>query len=144
MLAWTNVSTGIFWYLVYLAIHLPYEAMLAGPVQSRWIYPFERALGTYKQYVRNKAHPEGTIIEVYIVNESLTFCSVYLRDIKTWFNRPEWNFDLDSHVDKQLNIFSTCWRPLGKGRMVQLDYKTVKQAHWYLINNCPEVQSFFK
>ena len=47
-------------------------------------------------------------------------------------------------MDKQLNIFVTRWRPLGKERMVQLDYKTVKQAHWYVINNCPEVQPFLK
>ena len=64
--------------MVYLAIHLSYEAMLAGLVQSRWMYPFERALGTYKQYVCNKARPEGSIVEAYVVNESLTFCSMYL------------------------------------------------------------------
>ena len=42
----------------------------------------ERALETYKQYVRNKARPKGSIAEVYIVNESLTFCSIYLRGMK--------------------------------------------------------------
>ncbi|XXG85477.1 hypothetical protein AAC387_Pa11g0549 [Persea americana] len=26
--------------------HLPREAMLAGPMQYRWMYPFERFLGT--------------------------------------------------------------------------------------------------
>ena len=34
--------------MVHLAIPLPYEAMLAGLVQSRWMYPFKRALGIYK------------------------------------------------------------------------------------------------
>lgn len=28
--------------MVHLAIHLPREAMLAGPVQYRWMYPIER------------------------------------------------------------------------------------------------------
>lgn len=130
--------------MVHLAIHLPYEAMLAGPVQSRWMYPFERALGTYKQYVRNKARPEGSIAEAYIVNESLTFCSMYLRGMETRFNRPERNDELDSHLDKKLNIFATGWRPLGKARIIHLDDKTLKQAHWYLLNNCPEVQPFIK
>ena len=64
--------------MVHLVIHLSYESMLTGLVKSRWMYPFERALGTYKQYVRNKAHPEGSIAEAYVVNESLTFCSMYL------------------------------------------------------------------
>ena len=54
--------------MVYLVIHLPYEVILAGPVQSRWMYPFERALETYKQYVRNKARSEGSIAEAYVVN----------------------------------------------------------------------------
>ena len=41
---------------------------------------------TYKSYVRNKAYPEGSIVEAYIVNESLTFCSQYLLGIETKFN----------------------------------------------------------
>ena len=28
--------------MVHLAVHLPYEAKLAGPVHTRWMYPFER------------------------------------------------------------------------------------------------------
>lgn len=30
--------------MVHLAVHLPREAMLAGPVQYRWMYPIERYL----------------------------------------------------------------------------------------------------
>ena len=37
--------------------------------------------------MKNKVHPEGSIAEAYIVNESMTFCSMYLRDIETNFNR---------------------------------------------------------
>ena len=115
--------------MVHLAIHLPYEAMLAGPVQSRWMYPFERVLGTYKQYVRNKACPEGSMAEAYVVNESLTFCSIYLRGIETRFNHLEWNDEWDSHLEMQLNIFAIGWRPLRKGRIIHLDDKSLKQAH---------------
>ena len=86
--------------MVHLEIHLSCEAMLARPVQSRWMYTFERVLRTYKQYVCNKAHPEGSIVDAYVVNESLTFCSMYLHGIETRFNHPKQNFDLDSHVDK--------------------------------------------
>ena len=28
--------------MVHLAIHLPYEARLGGPVQYQWMYPIER------------------------------------------------------------------------------------------------------
>ncbi|XXG43354.1 hypothetical protein AAC387_Pa01g3407 [Persea americana] len=47
--------------MVHLAVHLPREAMLAGPVQYRWMYPIERFLGTLKGYVTNQALPEGSI-----------------------------------------------------------------------------------
>ncbi|CAN1791692.1 hypothetical protein LINPERHAP1_LOCUS19427, partial [Linum perenne] len=75
--------------MVHLAVHLPHEAKLGGPVQYRWMYPIERFLGTLKGFVRNKAHPEGSIAESYIVNECLTFCSMYLDGIETQFNAPE-------------------------------------------------------
>ena len=51
------------------------------------IYLFEnfihRNLGTLKRYARNKALPEGSIVEAYTVNEALTFCSMYLTGIET-------------------------------------------------------------
>ena len=28
--------------MIHLVVHLPYEAKLAGPVHTRWMYPFER------------------------------------------------------------------------------------------------------
>ncbi|XP_050255283.1 uncharacterized protein LOC126701217 [Quercus robur] len=49
--------------MMHLPIHLAYEAKVAGPVQYRWMYPIERYLRTLKGYVRNKAHPEGSIAE---------------------------------------------------------------------------------
>ncbi|XP_012837883.1 PREDICTED: uncharacterized protein LOC105958419 [Erythranthe guttata] len=52
--------------MVHLAVHLPSEAKLAGPVHSRWMYPIERFLKSLKGYVRNKARPEGSIAEGYI------------------------------------------------------------------------------
>jgi len=33
---------GFFDSMEHLPIHLPYEAWLGGPVQYRWMYPFER------------------------------------------------------------------------------------------------------
>ncbi|XP_042964767.1 uncharacterized protein LOC122298991 [Carya illinoinensis] len=50
--------------MVYLAIHLPDEALLARPVQYRWMYPFERYLEKFKRYVRNKARPKSSIAEI--------------------------------------------------------------------------------
>ena len=66
--------------MVHLAIHLPEEALLRGPVQYGWMYPIERRLGYLKATVRQKGQPEGSIAEGYIVDECLTFCSRFFSD----------------------------------------------------------------
>ncbi|XP_015160877.1 uncharacterized protein [Solanum tuberosum] len=40
---------GFFDSMEHLPVHIPYEARIAGPVQYRWMYPFERYLGTLKK-----------------------------------------------------------------------------------------------
>ncbi|XP_042941123.1 uncharacterized protein LOC122275881 [Carya illinoinensis] len=93
--------------MVHLAIHLPDEALLAGPVQYRWMYPFERYLGKFKRYVRNKARPEGSIAEAYVHVECLTFCSMYLNDIETRYQRFERNADLPEQSNEEFfSVFS--------------------------------------
>ncbi|KAA0035027.1 hypothetical protein E5676_scaffold155G00610 [Cucumis melo var. makuwa] len=79
--------------VLHLAVHLPYEMKINGLVSYSWIYPIERSLRTLKQYVRNKARLEGSITEAYVMNESSTFCSRYLRGIETRFTRDERNDD---------------------------------------------------
>ena len=55
----------------------------------QWLLFSFKILATYKSYVRNKDHPKGLIVEAYIVNESLTFCSQYFFEIETKFNQPD-------------------------------------------------------
>ncbi|BBG98167.1 Ankyrin repeat family protein, partial [Prunus dulcis] len=79
--------------MIHVMVHLPEEALLAGPVNYRWMYPIERLLGELKKSVRNRAKPEGSIIEAWVQYESLTFCGMYLKDVETVFNRPQRNND---------------------------------------------------
>ncbi|GKG18114.1 hypothetical protein Tco_0372412, partial [Tanacetum coccineum] len=44
--------------MIHVAIHLPDEAILGGPLRYRWMFPFERYMKKLKNYVRNKAKPE--------------------------------------------------------------------------------------
>ncbi|KAI5342902.1 hypothetical protein L3X38_010778 [Prunus dulcis] len=64
--------------MMHVMVHLPEEALLAGPVNYRWMYPIERLLGELKKSVRNWAKPEGSIIEAWVQYESLTFCGIPL------------------------------------------------------------------
>jgi len=73
--------------MVHLAVYLPNEAILRGPMQFGWMYPMEHCLYTLKKSVRNKARLEGSIAEAYVADEALTFCSRYMEDLETRFNR---------------------------------------------------------
>ncbi|XP_071688992.1 uncharacterized protein [Rutidosis leptorrhynchoides] len=68
--------------MIHLVMHLPEEAIQGGPVYIRWMYPFERYMKKLKNYVRNKARPEGSIAEGYVADEALTYASRYLHSIK--------------------------------------------------------------
>lgn len=87
-----------------------------GPIQYRWMYKIERFLCKLKHYVRNKARPEGCIAEGYIIDECLTFCSMYLTDIETRFNREHQNEDGSrSKGEDVLDVFSNSYRPYRDG-----------------------------
>ena len=64
-------------------MHLVREVRLCGPVYLRWMYTFERFMKILKGYVRNRTRPEGSIIECYIVEEAIEFCSEYLSGVTT-------------------------------------------------------------
>ena len=101
-----------------------------------------RALGRYKSYVKNKARPEGSIAEAYIINESLSFCSLYLDSIETKFNCVERNDDGGQRVGG-LSVFSQNVRPFGKAQ-IELSQQEIDIAHWYVLNNCDEVQEYLE
>ncbi|KAK2417513.1 hypothetical protein QL285_039804 [Trifolium repens] len=80
---------GFFDSMEHLVVHLAYEARLGGPVQYRWMYPFERFMGDSKRSVRNKAKVEGSICASYLHRETIHFCSHYFKD--TFFERSRRN-----------------------------------------------------
>ncbi|BBN69962.1 hypothetical protein Prudu_1293S000100 [Prunus dulcis] len=65
-----------------------------------------------KKSVRNRAKPEGSIIEAWVQYESLTFCGMYLKDVETAFNRPQCNNDGGMRKEK-LSVFAQSARPFG-------------------------------
>ncbi|BBN68905.1 hypothetical protein Prudu_637S000100, partial [Prunus dulcis] len=120
--------------MMHVMVHLPEEALLAGPVNYRWMYPIERLLGELKKSVRNRAKPEGSIIEAWVQYESLTFCGMYLKDVETAFNRPQRNNDGGMRKEK-LSVFAQSARPFGDPGRGSL-------AHWFVLNNCDEIMAY--
>ncbi|CAM8938710.1 unnamed protein product [Rhodiola kirilowii] len=64
--------------MVHLTVHLVREVRILGPVYMRWMYPFERYMKILKSYVRNRHRPEGCIVEGYITEEAVEFCTNFL------------------------------------------------------------------
>ena len=67
--------------------------------------------------MRNKARPEGCIAEGYISQEVVTFCSRYLDDIETIWNRPRHVDDeggISQHPNDQIaEFFPYVGKPIG-------------------------------
>ncbi|GLU06513.1 hypothetical protein SLE2022_235410 [Rubroshorea leprosula] len=152
---------SFFTVMVHLIMHLADEVKLGGPVAYRWMYPIERFLLTLKNYVSNKAHPEGSIAEAYLSNECLTFCSGYLEGVETRFNRPLRNDNEDDREhsnEVEENLITPLGQPLGRAqipmavnlkkrkrvRKIKLDSQSLLQAHRYILFNTHEVTPFIE
>ncbi|XP_043714991.1 uncharacterized protein LOC122663380 [Telopea speciosissima] len=129
--------------MVHLIIHLAHEAILAGPVQYRWMYPIERFLKQLKDYVRNLSRPEGSIAEGYIGDECLTFCSRYFEGVETRSNRAIKNAG-STELEHPISIFSRTGRPVGKCKILRLDIQERDQAHRYVLNNYDGLNEYRK
>ncbi|CAL8991373.1 unnamed protein product [Prunus brigantina] len=128
--------------MIHVMVHLPEEALLAGPVNYRWMYPIERILGELKKSVRNRAKPERSIVEAWVQYESLTFCGMYLKDVETVFNRPQRNHDGGMRNEK-LSVFAQSARPFGDlGRGESFSRNDMEVAHWFILNNCDEIMGY--
>ena len=64
----------------HLVMHLVEEVEICGPVHTRWMYPIERYLKTFKAYVQNRARLEGSMVEGYAIVEALGFCTEYMQE----------------------------------------------------------------
>lgn len=76
--------------------------------------------------MRNRARPEGSIAEGYLIEECMTFCSRYLDDVESKLTRPVRNSD-SSGVERD--------RSLGKRQSFTLSELQKKQAHRYVLFN---------
>ncbi|GJZ77993.1 hypothetical protein Tco_0642665 [Tanacetum coccineum] len=129
--------------MIHVAIHLPDEAILGGPIRYRWMFPFERYMKKLKNYVRNKAKPEGSIAEGYVAEEALTFCSRYLKDdVETRFNRLGRNDDgLPEEEPNKFQVFRSACKLTGRMKATRLTTNVRQAVVWFVLNNSPEVDA---
>ncbi|KAK2436720.1 hypothetical protein QL285_021692 [Trifolium repens] len=137
---------GFFDSMEHIPIHLPNEAILGGPVQYRWMYPFERLMGDSKRSVKNKARVEGSICTGYLHRETTYFCSHYFKTFNllpstSLRNNPQSDHD---NVHPALSILSKCGRPSGKSQVYWLIDDEWKSAHVHVLINCDEVKPYLE
>ena len=78
----------------------------------------------------------------YVVNEALTFYSMYLCDIKTAHNRPKHHQGgKNTSESKTLSVFKRCTRLIGKGIAILLNDEARRKTQLYILNYCDEATS---
>lgn len=116
--------------MVHLTVHLTREVKLCGPICFRWMYPFERCMKFIKGHVRNKTYPEGCIAEEYIAEETIEFFSEYQKNMKT-VGIPQ-----DKHNGEG--------KHLSAGKRTEADPDLFNKAHFYVLQNTPEVVPYIE
>ena len=118
--------------MLYLIVHLTREVRLCGLVYLRWMHPFERFMKVLKGYVRNRNRLEGCIVECYIVEEALEFCTEYLLGINA------------IGIPNARNNECKGGKPLPGGYVAIVDPKLLLQAHHYVLENTTIIQPYIE
>ena len=83
------------------------------------------------------AHPEGSIAERYLADESVRFCNAFLKqvtEIGSTVGRNDYN---DSDVILE-------GRPLYSGKRITLNDKDLSSAHQYVLFNVAVTEPFLE
>ncbi|GAU34021.1 hypothetical protein TSUD_393670 [Trifolium subterraneum] len=128
----------------HVVVHLAYEARLGGPVQYRWMYPFERFMGDSKRSVKNRARVEGSNCATYLHRETIHFCNHYFKDTLTpKSSRNETETSVGGVNSFNLSVFKLSGRPGGVEKQYFPGDAALKSAHVHILINCTEVQPYF-
>ena len=71
---------SIFDIMVHLVVHLVREIKFYGLVYLRWMYPVEWYITIFKGYTKNHHRPIFFIIERYITQDAIEFCTKKLLE----------------------------------------------------------------
>ncbi|XP_060969620.1 uncharacterized protein LOC115720063 [Cannabis sativa] len=127
----TIFSSILFDIMIHLTVHLVREVKMCGPVYLRWMYPMERYMKILKGYVRNRSRPEGSIVESYIVEEAVEFCSDFLSNVATVGScLPRF----DNEISKGGRGVSVC----------DVSRADREEAHRLVLQNVDEVQPYIE
>ncbi len=118
--------------MVHLTVHLVKQTKICGLAFMREMWPFERYMGILKSYVRNRAKPEGSIIEGYTTEEAIEFCIDYMSETDPT------GVPTSRHEGRLAGVSTT-----GRKRIVP-DQASYAQAHFTVLQHMAEVTPYFE
>ena len=77
-------------------IHQVEEIEKCGPVHTRSMWMVERHLKSLKALVRQRARPEGSMVEIYMVYQTMVYISQYSPKIGKMINVLDCIWDVNS------------------------------------------------
>ena len=105
--------------MVHLLVHIVDDIIDLGPTFLHGMMAFERMNGVIKRLVRNRAHPDGSIVQGFLTEECIYFCMNYL-DVKNPVGMP-----VNKHLGRLDGVgHKTSWRELHvdhSGRRTDFD-----------------------
>jgi hypothetical protein len=111
---------------LYLLVHLPNKVRLCGLVSSRWMYFVERYMGELKSWVRQRARPEGSMAQGYIVAETMH----YVTEFSARFHPDGPKLITEGEFQKFRGIV------LPKARAIKVMNAVFREQAWrFLLNN---------
>ncbi|MCO5594313.1 hypothetical protein L7F22_048342 [Adiantum nelumboides] len=87
-----QLPTSFFDIQVHVLIHLVDEIEIAGVVSTRWMFWVERFMGVLKGLVRQRAQPEDSMSEGWVLGECMYYLAEYLERIDEGAPR-KWTLD---------------------------------------------------
>ncbi|XP_050124129.1 uncharacterized protein LOC126601460 [Malus sylvestris] len=118
--------------MAHLTIHLAREARLCGHVHYRWMYPFERFMKVLKDYVRNRARSEGSMVKCVLADECVKFCSKYIKQAENIGLRH------NRYEDESIVIGN----PISAGVTMTMSSEMYQIAHRYILFNSSEAEPY--
>jgi hypothetical protein len=136
---------GFFNPMQHMILHLPWEALLGGTVQTRWQYGPERETKKLREMCGNKCKIEASIAEAVLKVEVSNFTTKYYDENIATRHNPVLRYNAADPKDvAQLSIFIG----LG-GKSSGTQKKCIKNQEWeeihtYVLKSMDEVKPYIE
>lgn len=117
----------------HLIVHIVPQIIELGPLYLHQMWAYERYMSILKGYVRNRAHPEGSMIEGYTTEEAVECCMDYIKDANAI------GIPVHRH-EGRLSGRGT----VGRKQFFDNDYKKVSAAHNSVLQQLAIVEPFIE